>query len=480
VVELTTSIATADVLAIDAVVTRSTGADGFGITRDGFAPKQFARLLAEKLALARALFGDDLDLGSGSAVRKLLEISALEDARTWSALATMYDNSFVSHARGEALSRHGEEVGIPRPFLQASGRVKLTLQGQLPSGYESLTIPRGSRLLTPGGHHVATEESATISAEGPEVEVAVAAFYPGADGNLDPAVPAQKIGSWNQLDATLEGLFEAQEAARDAGAPFDVLVDHTAALSGGELQWPDSQYRSLLLRAPRSLWTADAIEIAVSLVPGVRQVQVRDAWGGLDINQSIFGNFNFIQRVFGSERDLGSPYYLTVLVAPTPAAIWTGPEGLRASIESAIEDLRPISIFPSIEEAEVVGIGIAADLIVRDYPLPSGSLAAVNASEAAKALKKRLVRRVLSYVDQLRFGEPVRASEVVWALMNEDGIADVRGLELLRYAPGFDSVDFGGAQVSTLPERLECNENVELQVNQIPRFVDDDSELRIV
>ena len=61
-------------------------------------PKSFARLLAEKLALARALLGDDLDLGSGSAIRKLLEVSALEDARTWAALATIYDNSFVGSA----------------------------------------------------------------------------------------------------------------------------------------------------------------------------------------------------------------------------------------------------------------------------------------------------------------------------------------------------------------------------------------------
>src|SRR6478735_3758017 len=115
-----------DLLAIDESVARSSGAAGFGITDTGFVPKPFARLLSEKLALARALFGADLDLGSGSALRKILEVSALEDARTWSALAAMYDNQFVATARGEALTRLGEELGLPRPFLEARGTVKLT------------------------------------------------------------------------------------------------------------------------------------------------------------------------------------------------------------------------------------------------------------------------------------------------------------------------------------------------------------------
>jgi len=74
----------ADVLAVDASVAQTTGGADYGITSTGFNPKPFARLLAEKVALAQALFGDDIDLTSGSAIRKLLEVSALEDARTWS------------------------------------------------------------------------------------------------------------------------------------------------------------------------------------------------------------------------------------------------------------------------------------------------------------------------------------------------------------------------------------------------------------
>ena len=85
----TTSLDLSSILAIDATVTGSTGSPGFGITDTGFVAKPFARLLAEKLALAKAVFGDDVDLVSGSVHRKIFEVSALEDARTWAGIAAM-------------------------------------------------------------------------------------------------------------------------------------------------------------------------------------------------------------------------------------------------------------------------------------------------------------------------------------------------------------------------------------------------------
>jgi len=459
------------VLAIDAEILRQTGTPGFGVTAGGFVVKPFARLLAEKLALARALIGD-IDLGSGSLVRKILELSALEDMRTWAALGAMYENSFASSATGEALGRIGEELGLPRPFLQATGKVKLTLTGSLPGGRTEITVPRGARLSTPGGHHVATEETVVLSPASPERTTAVAAFYPGPSHNLDPAQPAQKIDRWNRADPAVAELDAAEQAA---GAVL-VTIAHTEPLRGGELRWPDTRYRELLLRAPRSVWTVDAVRAAISLVPGVRQVQVRDGWGGLDLNQSIFGNFHFVERLFGSERDLASPYYFTVLVAPTPAAIWDGPDGLHTAVQAAIEDLRPMGIFPRIERAQEVGVGIAADLIVQGLPLPSGSRAAVNGSTAGVALRQRLLDRVRPYVDGTGIGIPVRAAEAIWALMNEPGIADVRDLRLLRYPPGFDATVAGAAP----PTTLQGGQNIDLQANEVAVFVDDFSRLQII
>lgn len=472
----------ADVLAIDESVARSSGPGQFGVTNDGFMPKPFARLLAEKLSLARALFGNDLDLTSGSVIRKLLEVSALEDARTWAALASMYDNSFVVSAAGEALSRLGDELGLARPHLEARGKVTLRLQGPLPSGYASLTILRGARMLTAGGHHVATDETIVLSPTAPEREVAVVAFYPGPSHNLDPGAAGpdgtfpQKIDRWNPLDDALGDLFAAEQAAGHGLIQFA----HTQRLTGGEQQWPDARYRQLLLQAPRSVWTVDAVRVAASLVPGVRQVQVHDGWGGLDIYQSIFGNFNFIERVFGAERDLGNPYYFTVLVASTPAAIWEGPDGLRAGVESAIENLRPVGIFPRVEQAEGVGIGVQAKLVVQGIPMPAGSRTTVNQSQAAVSLKLRLMMRLRKYVEGLRFGEPVRSSEVIWALMNEPGIADAREVRLVRYPPRFEQVNFGTGAGVAVAQRYDCGQNADLQVNQIAVYVDDPSGLEII
>jgi hypothetical protein len=466
---------TADVLAVDASVLRSTESPGYGVTTEGFVAKPFARILAEKLALARELLGADVDLTAGSAVRKLLEISALEDARTWAALAGSYDDCFVISARGEALGRLGEELGLPRPHLEARGTVRVALSGTLPTGVAKLQFLRGARLLTPGGHHVATDETFVLSPASPTRDVPVVAFYPGPEHNLDPSQPDQRIDRWDLLDPKLAGLRAAEQAA---GGPLTTIA-HPLPLTGGELRWPDDRYRELLLRAPRSIWTVDAIQIAVWLVPGVRRVQVRDPWGGLDLHQSIFGNFNFIERVFGSERDLASPYYFTVLVAPTPGAIWDGPDGLRVQVESALEDLRPIGIFPRIEPATEIGIGVAADLIVRDVPLPSGPPDLVNASEAAIALKDRISRRLRRSIEALGFGEPVRSAEVTWAIMSEPGIADAQNVRLLRYPPGFASLDLGQPVPPGAVETLDCGVNARLQANQIPVYVDDLRPLRI-
>jgi hypothetical protein len=472
-----TLIDVSEVLAIDAFVTRTTGTPEFGITAAGFVPKSFARLLAEKLALAQSLFGNTIDLTSGSALRKLLEVTALEDARTWAALGALYDNSFVSTATGQALSLLGAELGFPRPYAYAKGTINLTLTGELPPGATQVKIPRGARMFTDGGHHVATDQTAILSTATPTHAIAVFAFYPGPEHNLDPAFPAQVVRYWNFNDPMLEELALASPSVDE---PI-VTIEHTAALTGGDLQWTDARYRQLLLRVPRSIWTVDALRLAVSLVPGVRQVVVRDGFGGLDINQSIFGNFNFIERVFGSERDLGSPYYFTVLVAPTPAAVWEGADGLKVAIESAIEDLRPIGIFPRVEQVGEVGIGIQADLSVKGLPLPAGTPATVDASAPALALKIRLLDRVRTYIDSLEFGEPVRVAEVIWAMMNEPGVADIANLRLLRYPPHFDAVDFSTpGSAATDIQTLGYGENVALAVDQIPVLVDDPTRMKIV
>lgn len=473
-----TAIDLAELLAVDAEITSGPGA--FGVTGTGFAAKPMARILAEKLALAQRLLGGTIDLGSGSALRKICEITALEEARLWTSLAAAYDDGFVVSARGAALGALGAEIGLPRPFEAAGGTVEMQLLADLPEGTDALSIPRGARLLTPGGHHVATAESARLVPGAPPLRVAVSAFFPGPDHNLDPGVAEgdafpQRIDRINPADPVFDALLRIEE---DLGAPL-LGITHSAPLTGGEVGWPDDRYRRLLLGAPRSVWTIDAIETAVARLPGVRQVQVHDEWGGLDIDRTIFGNFNFAERLFSSERDLANPYYFTVLIAPTPGAIWEGAQGLRRMAEAAIEDMRPVSIFPRIERATAVGIGVGCDLAVRGLPLPVAPPATVNASSAARALKARLIARLEGYVDGLRLGEPVRAAEVTAALMAEPGIADVRDLRLLLWPPGFDAVDLAGLADPAAAQVFDCGQNVKLGATDIPVLVDDPARLNV-
>lgn len=482
-----TTIDLSEVLALDDSVTRSTDSAGFGLTEVGFVPKPFSRLLTEKLALARALLGNDVDLGSGSVVRKLLELSALEDARTWSALSSIYDNQFVASATGDALSRLGEELGVERPFLSASGSVDLTYRPQ--PGVASLTIPRGARLTTAGHHHVFTTSEVTLTTALPTRTVAVTAFYPGPTHNLDPGLAdpsgtrPMKIDRWNLDDTKLwwdgnrPGLTQLANTAKIT-AEAVVSIQHAQALSGGELTWPDARYRKLLLRAPRSLWTVEAIRLAAQLVPGVRQVQVIDSLGGLDVELPIFGNFNFGEALFASGRDLAKPYHFDVLVAPSSAAIWSGPTGVQVSVASAIEDLRPIGVGANVQLADQVFVGIEAKIVTKGVPLPRSAGALVS-SPAANEFKQRLLQRVADYVNLLSFGEPVRYAEVVWAMMNEPGVVDVSELHLLRFPPLNPQV--ATTQLGSFGyQRMDVGVNVAVGASQIVDAVNDDTQLTLV
>ena len=444
---------------------------------DGFVPKPFARLLAEKLALARTVFGSDVDLTSGSAIRKILEVTALEDARTWAALGAIYDNQFVSSARGEALSRLGEELGLAAavPAGARHDPSHAHAAGRAQRAFDPARRAPLYQRQPPRGHH---------RKRGPHPRP--------ADPRMSPwrrSIPAPSTTSTptSAREAAIRRRSLSGTATTSSSSPCGTRPGPTCwkawwgsrtrgSLAGGELRWPDTRYRDLLLRAPRSTWSVEAIRIAASLVPGVRRVVVRDG-GGLDIDLPIFGTFNFIERVFGAERDIVSPNFFTVLVALTDAAIFEGPAGVRVSVESVIEDLRPIGIYPRVQEAHRVFVGIAADLVVTGIPLPRTSTGVINDSDAAKTFKKALLDRVQRYVDTLDFGEPVRFSEVTYALMGEPGLADVRNLRLLRSPPRLDEVkQLGGRVFSELPR----GENLTVGVSAIATFADDFALMKIV
>ncbi|MEM9191887.1 MAG: hypothetical protein AAGF12_22130 [Myxococcota bacterium] len=452
-----------DVVAADEDATRSTESPRYGLTDGGFVPKPFARLLAERIAVANEVFGGEVDLSSGAVLRKILELSALEDARIWGALATTYDNCFVATATGNALSLLGDELGLPRPHKRARGRVALVSDGQ-----STVVVPRGCRLITSGGHHVATESTVALNPASPRAEVGVVAFYPGPSHNLDPSAPSDDGGFPQRIRG-----FHPLDPKRPEGAEA-IAVEHELPLTGGDQLWEDARYRALLQRAPRSVWTARAVETAVELVPGVRSVQLRDPFGGLDVEHAIFGTFNFLERLFGTQRDELSVYQAKLLVAPTQDAIVDGIGGLRDAIRVAIEDVRPLGIHPEIRLATQVPVGVRATVGIRGVPLPIGSAEAIAQTEAVVAIRKRLRSRLRESVHQLSFGDAVSAAKLTWALMSDPEVGDVRDLQVLRFANVDSALATGDARVA-----LACGANLELQVDEIAEFLDLVDDLQI-
>lgn len=457
-------------------LTRTTDSGrAYGITRDGFVPKPLGRLIDEKLEAARLLFGDDVDLTAGSSIRKVLELIAVEESRAWEHLGHLAANISTATAVGRFLSALGSEIGIARPHHRAEGIVTFELAEDLPTTIPELVFERGTRLLTDGGHDVFTDQRVELTNTNRMASPAVKAFDPGPASNLDPSNASQVINGFNEWDHRSATMRSAESAV---GGPV-VEITHEAALTGGELVWSDEDYRDLLLAYPRNLWTPEAIRVAVSLVPGVRQVQVKDLYGGLDIHQSIFGNFNFIERLFSEERSLGSPYYFTVMVAPGTGALWNGPGQLRERVQEATDRVRPIGIYPNILQAAEVGVEVHADLTVEGLPIPAGTPTAINTTDEAIALKSRILTRVRRYVSGLSIAAPVRHAEVVWAIMEEPGVVDCKNLRLFRHPPQVGSVDLTEGDDGTVGTPA-CDADVPIGQSEVAVLVEDVDPLRII
>jgi hypothetical protein len=95
------------------------------------------------------------------------------------------------------------------------------------------------------------------------------------------------------------------------------------------------------------------------------------------------------------------------------------------------------------------------------------------------ALVGRIADRVRRYVGQLHIGEPVRYSEVMWAVMNEQGVTDARDLHMLRYPPRLTSDVLGGSQAYDV-QQLALGEDVAIGPAEVPVLVTDPSDVVVI
>jgi hypothetical protein len=150
-------------------------------------------------------------------------------------------------------------------------------------------------------------------------------------------------------------------------------------------------------------------------------------------------------------------------------------------VRAAIDAVRPIGILPKIEPAQLVGAGFQCNISVEGLPIPGGTPTAINTSAEALALKGRIFDRVRRYTDSLSIGEPVRFSEVLWAIMEEPGVTDAKQLRLRRYPPLLDATGLFEAQiVETGPQVFNGEEDVTITPTEIADFVADPTAVVIV
>src|SRR5262245_49311255 len=174
--------------------TSNTDSVPYGVTDRGFIVKPFQAILNDAFSRAKLLFGPDVDLRSSSSIRKLLELTSLQDALSWMRLDDVYHSRFLATAVGSALDLLGSDLGRDRRPLPASGTVQLKLTAAAPNN-AVFTLPPGTIVETlppaPGSDPIRFRllDKVTLVKHSPpdgseQATVAIAAIVPGRAGNI--------------------------------------------------------------------------------------------------------------------------------------------------------------------------------------------------------------------------------------------------------------------------------------------------------
>ncbi|MFJ8596589.1 baseplate J/gp47 family protein [Streptomyces sp. NPDC093598] len=440
-----------------------TSEERFGVTKDGFVVKGIDRIIADQQDRARAMFGDDVDLTSGSALRKVLDAAAVDTHELWRALESQYYGSFITTAQGPSLDLLGRDLGLRRRELRARGPVALTLADADAVPDRDYVLPQGTVMVTvPSADAPAlafrSTGAVTLAKKPSTATVEVEAVARGASGNI-------RIGRELRLDPDW-----ARHNLNLGTAEIKAVVGRD--FQGGELGEPDATYRARLLGVPRTVWTQEALLAQVLDVNGVRDAVIFDPLGGVEATQRAFGTFRFGSGGFSRARQTGSPYFFDIVVAPEPGWPWSQGEasfpGLYGEVLDVVRQWRPVSVFPALLAANQVDVGIRATLII-------------EAGHDEEAVKAAILDAVRASVNRLRLGHGVLSSDIVLSARTAAGVVDVQNLRLRRFAPAFGQTYYGGATYGGAQE-LSVGENLDLAPDEIARFSVDTSmaDLRVV
>lgn len=421
------------------------GARQYGVTDDGYVVKGLDVVLAESLARARAAFGADVDLTATSPLRKILEVAAGEDAELWKRLEASYYAGFVSTADGESLDLLGEDIGVDRRALHATGEVTFTLSGGVPG--RTYLVNEATVLTTAAGVLFTTTRAVTLTAVAPQATTAVLALERGSVGD----VPAAAITAVEPAHAAVY--------LADLG-PATITVTNAAPTSGGSLPEPDDVYRGRLVGTARTLWTIEAVQQAVLAVDGVVDVLISDPLGGVDVSQSYFGLFDFGRRLFAAERRFGEPYLFDVVVAHEFRWPWRtqGPvPGVLERVRDALDLVRPPGVHPNVVEADHIDVGVRARIVVQP-------------GYDQDALLARVLQRFGAEAAALRLGGDVLFAQVMRAFTEETGVLDVQAMHLRRGPGVFGRFGLGPVGFQSVAYEAGVGENLVMGPTELAVF----------
>ncbi len=428
----------------------------YGVTSEGYVIKGVDVILADAFARARAAFGPEVDLTPTSALRKILETTALEDAELWKRMESSYYALFASTADGQSLDLLGEDVGVDRFALHATGEVTLTLANGVPG---RAYLVNEATVLTSTGPSFTTTRAVTLTADAPVATVAVRALVRGPAGDL----PA---GAISGVDPVHAAVYFA-----DLG-PATITVANSEPTSGGLDAEPDDAYRGRLLGTARTLWTIEAAHQAVLDVDGVIDVLISDPLGGVDVSQSYFGIFDFGRRLFAAERRIGEPYQFDVVVAHEFRWPWEtagSVPGVQERVRAALDLVRPPGVHPNVLEADHIDVGVRAQLVVRP-------------GYDTDALLARVTQNVGEETAALRLGSDLLFAQVMRALTGEPGVIDVQAMHLRRGPAVFGRIGLGPVGYQSAAYEAGVGENLVMGPTELALFRPDSglNDLRVV
>ncbi len=418
----------------------------FGVTNTGFVLKPFDAILADSMTRAQQMFGITIDLTTTSPLRKILEVTSAEDSELWKWMENLYYSNFVTTALGDNLDLLGQDVGLTRNWLFAGGSVTVKIASPAPG--RSYLLPEGTILVTATpGQTFYTTAAVTLSAATTQATVAVQAFDRGPADNI-------AANTITGIDPVYQQFYLSNFGAAT------LTVQNTQSFTGGDLFESDDDYRSRLLGLPRSLWTLESVRSAVLALDGVIDVLLFDPLGGVDVSQSYFNLFNFNQRLFSSERTVGDAYFFDIVVAHEFVWPWhtTGNvSGIFERVSAAVDQVRPIGIYPNIVEANHINVGVRATIYIQG-------------GYDQQAVLSSIKQRLANDIGALKLGANVLYSQVMCAFADQPGVVDVQQLHLRRCPPAFGRITFGAVPYQTVLIEAAIGDNLAMGPTELAVF----------